>query len=54
MVSFCSSALANIALEQPDVACYATAADCVEVSRNGQRTTLAAVLSDLGVKTAIL
>lgn len=50
VVSFCSSALANIALNHTDIDCYATAADIIHVSIDGRPTTLAEVLSDLGVK----
>lgn len=50
VVSFCTSALANIAMSDSAITCHATAADLIPVSVNGRRTTLAEVLSGLGVK----
>ncbi|MHB1059080.1 MAG: polysialyltransferase family glycosyltransferase [Rhodanobacter sp.] len=52
VVSFYSSALANIALNHSDMNCYATAAEAIPVSIDGRSTTLAEVLSGLGVKIA--
>jgi hypothetical protein len=54
VVSFCTSALANIAMSDDTVTCHATAADLIPVSVNGRRTTLAEVLSGLGVKVVEL
>jgi len=54
VVSFCSSALANIALSHDSINCYATAADMIRISVNGRPTTLAEVLSALGVTIAKL
>lgn len=50
VVSFCSSALANIALNHTDIDCYATAANVIQVSIDGRQTTLAEVFSGLGVE----
>lgn len=50
VVSFFSSALANIALNHSNIDCYATAADAVHVTIDGRPTMLAEVLSGLGVK----
>ena len=50
VVSFCTSALANIAMSDATITCHATAANLIPVSVNGRRTTLAEVLSGLGVK----
>lgn len=52
VVSFYSSALANIALNYSDINCYATAAVAIPVSIDGRSTTLAEVLSGFGVKIA--
>lgn len=49
VVSFCTSALANIAMGHSALNCHATAANLVPVSVNGRGTTLAEVLSGLGV-----
>ncbi|HJR12873.1 MAG TPA: hypothetical protein VJ833_03155 [Rhodanobacteraceae bacterium] len=54
VVSFCTSALANIAMSDRTITCHATAANLVPVSVNGRRTTLAEVLSGLGVKVVEL
>lgn len=50
VVSFCTSALANIAMSDSAITCHATAANLIPVSVDGRRTTLAEVLSGLGVK----
>ena len=50
VVSFCTSALANIAAGDSTIACHATAANLIAVSVNGRPTTLAEVLSGLGVE----
>lgn len=49
VVSYCTSALANIAMSDNAIACHATAANLIQVSVNGRPTTLAEVLSGLGV-----
>lgn len=54
VVSFCTSALANIAMSDDTITCHATAANLIPVSVNGRRTTLAEVLSGLGVKVVEL
>lgn len=54
VVSFCTSALANIAMSDATIVCHATAANLIRVSVNGRRTTLAEVLSGLGVKVVDL
>jgi len=54
VVSFCTSALANIAMSDSTITCHATAANLIPVSVNGRRTTLAEVLSGLGVKVVEL
>ena len=54
VVSFCTSALANIAMIDSAINCHATAANLIPVSVNGRRTTLAEVLSGLGVKVVEL
>jgi hypothetical protein len=50
VVSFCSSALANIAMSYSSITCHATAANLIRVSVNARPTTLAEVLSGLGVR----
>lgn len=50
VVSFCTSALANIAASDSAVTCHATAANMIRVSVNGRCTTLGEVLSGLDVK----
>ena len=54
VVSFCTSALANIAMSDATITCHATAANLIPVSVNGRRTTLAEVLSGLGVNVVEL
>ncbi|TAM33513.1 MAG: hypothetical protein EPN68_01350 [Rhodanobacter sp.] len=54
VVSFCTSALANIAMGNDTITCHATAANLIPVSVNGRRTTLAEVFSGLGVKVVEL
>lgn len=54
VVSFCTSALANIAMSDSTITCHATAANLIPISVNGRRTTLAEVLSSLGVKVVEL
>lgn len=54
VVSFCTSALANIAMSDATITCHATSANLVPVAVNGRRTTLAEVLSGLGVKVVKL
>ena len=54
VVSFCTSALANIAMSEKAITCHATAANLVPVSVNGRWTTLAEVLSGLGVQVVEL
>jgi hypothetical protein len=54
VVSFCTSALANIAMSDDNVTCHATAANLIPASVNGRRTTLAEVLSGLGVNVVEL
>lgn len=54
VVSFCTSALANIVMSDNTLTCHATAANLIPVSVNGRRTTLAEVLSGLGVKVVEL
>lgn len=49
VISFCTSALANIALGNSAIACYATAAKLVSVSVDGRPSNLGEVLSSLGV-----
>jgi hypothetical protein len=50
VVSFCTSALANIAMSHESISCHATAANLIPVSVDRRPTTLAEVLSGLGVK----
>lgn len=50
VVSFCTSALANIAMINSMIECHATAARLVSVSVDGRRTDLGEVLSGLGVR----
>lgn len=50
VVSFCTSALVNIAMTHNAIACYATAARLIPVSIDGRSTDLGEVLSGLGVK----
>lgn len=54
VVSYCTSALANIALGDSAIACHATAANLIRVSVEGRPTTLAEVLSGLGVSVVEL
>jgi len=54
VVSYCTSALANIAMSDGAIACHATAANLVRVSVDGRPTTLAEVLSGLGVRVVEL
>jgi hypothetical protein len=54
VVSFCTSALANMAMSDGTITCHATSANLIPVSVNGRRTTLAEVLSGLGVKVVEL
>ena len=49
VVSYCTSALANIAMSYQSIACHATAAKFISVSLDGRDTTLGEVLSGLGV-----
>jgi hypothetical protein len=51
VVSFCSSALANIRLLQPKVRCIAVGAAFVPVQIDGEGKTMADLLSKLGVET---
>lgn len=51
VVSFFSSALANIQLARPQIHCVAVGADAVPVTINNRESTLARLLSGLGVQT---
>ncbi|HEX7074284.1 MAG TPA: hypothetical protein VF226_09610 [Hyphomicrobiaceae bacterium] len=54
VVSFFTSALANVAMSNDAVTCHATAAHAVPISIDGRRTSLAELLSGFGVKTVDL
>lgn len=54
VVSFFTSALANVAMCSDAIACHATAAHVVPISIDGRRTSLAELLSGFGVKTVNL
>lgn len=49
VVSYCTSALANIAMSHESITCHATAANLIPVLVDRRPTTLAEVLSGLGV-----
>jgi len=49
VVSFFTSALANIAMCHPDITCHATAADVVPITIDGRVSTLAEMFSGFGV-----
>ncbi|MGH8117929.1 MAG: hypothetical protein ACREPJ_11625 [Rhodanobacteraceae bacterium] len=54
VVSFCTSALVNIAMAESTIACCATAAKQVPVSVDGRLTDLGEILSGLGVRVVSL
>jgi len=54
VVSFCTSALANVAMSDSQIECHATAASCVPVTVDGRPTDLGEVLSGLGVRVVDL
>ena len=54
VVSFCTSALVNIATSDTAIACHATAANLVRVSVDGNPTNLGEIFSGLGVNVADL
>lgn len=54
VVSFFTSALANVAMSNDAVTCHATAAHAVPISIDGRRTSLAELLSGFGVRTVDL
>lgn len=54
VVSFCTSALANITIKNDFIDCYATGANLITVSVDRRQTTLAEVLSGFGVKVVRL
>ena len=54
VVSFCTSALANIAMSDASIGCHATAAGQIPVSVDGRPTDLSEVLSGLGVRVVDL
>lgn len=54
VVSYCTSALANIAMAESAIVCHATAANLIRVTVDGRPTTLAEVLAGLGVSVVEL
>jgi hypothetical protein len=54
VVSFCTSALANIAMSDSKVVCHATAAKLVSVSVNGRPTDFGDIFAGFGVKVVDL
>lgn len=54
VVSFFSSALANVAMSDSAIECHATAANCIPVTVDGRATDLGEVLSGLGVRVVDL
>lgn len=50
VVSYFTSALANIVVTHPDIACHATAADAVPITIDGRPSTLAELFEGFGVR----